>query len=390
MGSRTESLPTLRWGIIGAGLISSWFTKDITLPRRSPAALHKIQAVGSSTSAQKANEFVKTHLSHLTPAPKTYGTYEEVYSDPEVDIIYIGTPHALHKSQCLSAIRANKHVLCEKAFTLNASEAREVLDAAREEGVFIMEAMWTRFLPVTRALQKALHEERVIGDVRRVFCDFGLDMQVQTLEGSSRLRDARLGAGSLLDLGVYALTWGVFVLEAPSCVKSDSEDGKRERKRERERQKPEIIASQVLQDGVDIASTFVLKYPATGKIGILSSSVEFKTPEAFMRIEGSEGVVVVEGVATSKPRAFTVYRKGTAGAGAGAEKECEKYEVEVEGMGFHFEADAVAQSIFLGLRENEVMDHAETLRVMEMLDEIRAQGGARFPGEDESLSDLVR
>ncbi|KAL4968900.1 Gfo/Idh/MocA family protein [Aspergillus stella-maris] len=379
MDSQTESLPTLRWGIIGTGLISSWFTKDITLPRRSPAAHHKIQAIGSSTSLTKTTDFIKTHLAHLSPSPKAYGTYEEVYADPEVDIIYIGTPHALHKAQCLSAIRAKKHVLCEKAFTLNASEAREVLDAARKEGVFVMEAMWTRFLPVTIALQKALHEERVIGDVRRVFCDFGLDMQVQSLDGSSRLRDVRLGAGSLLDLGVYALTWGFIALEAPS-VKSNAEDGQGKM----EKQKPEITATQVLQDGVDIASTFVLKYPASGKIGILTSSVEAKTPEAFMRIEGSEGVVVVEGVAASKPRAFTVYRKDSAGGGSGAgavEDEGKRYEVEVEGMGFHFEADAVAQSIFQGMRENEGMDHAETLRVMEMLDEIRAQGGARFPGE---------
>ncbi|KAL4795954.1 hypothetical protein BDV19DRAFT_154905 [Aspergillus venezuelensis] len=378
MDSETESLPTLRWGIIGTGLISSWFTKDITLPRHSPAAHHKIQAIGSSTSAQKVHEFIKTHLSHLSPSPKAYGTYEEVYADPGVDIIYIGTPHALHKTHCLSAIKAKKHVLCEKAFTLNASEAREVLDAARKEGVFIMEAMWTRFLPVTRALQKALHEERVLGDIRRVFCDCGLDMHLPSLDGSSRLRDVRLGAGSLLDLGVYALTWGMIVLEEPS-VKTNADDGQGKR----EKQKPEITATQVLQDGVDIASTFVLKYPASGKTGILSSSVEAKTPEAFMRIEGSEGLIVVEGVAASKPRAFTVYQKDAGGgSGAGAvEDEGKRYELEVEGMGFHFEADAVAQSIFLGLRENEGMGHAETLRVMEMLDEIRAQGGARFPGE---------
>ncbi|KAL4941068.1 hypothetical protein BDV06DRAFT_223482 [Aspergillus oleicola] len=370
MGSQNESLPTLRWGIIGTGLISSWFSKDITLPRDNPKAIHKIQAIGSSTSLSKAREFIESHLPHLDPPPKPYPNYDEVYNDPEVDIIYIGTPHALHKTHCLSAIKARKNILCEKAFTLNVSEAREVLAAAKSAGVFIMEAMWTRFQPLTIQLQRALHEKKVIGDIRRVFCDFGLDMDLRSLDRTSRLRDARLGAGSLLDLGVYALTWGVLVLESGSGSGLES----------KERENPKVIASQTLHEGVDIASVFVLKYPETGRLGILSSSVEAKTPEAFMRIEGSEGVVVVEGVAASKPSAFTVYRRG---AGAG-EKEGERYEVDVEGMGFYFEADAVAQSISRGMKENEVMGHDETVRVMELLDEIRAQGGAVFPGEVDS------
>ncbi|KAL4821229.1 hypothetical protein BDW67DRAFT_179931 [Aspergillus spinulosporus] len=365
MESHSDSLPTLRWGIIGTGLISSWFTKDITLPRKCPAAAHKIQAIGSS-SLEKGRAFVETHLTSLKSKPTVYANYESVYNDPEVDIVYIGTPHGLHKQHCLDAIAAGKHVLCEKAFTLNATEGREVLAAAQAKGVFIMEAMWTRFHPLVSKLRHVLFQEKAIGDVRRTFCDFGLDMDIASLPNTSRLRDPAMGAGSLLDIGIYALTWGLLTLE------SDSDTGAR----------PKVVAAQTLRDGIDIATSFILHYPSTGRQGILTSTTEARTPEIFMRIEGSDGYITVEGIAASAPRAFTVYPKvesRSSGADAGADGK--RYDFELEGMGFYFEADAVAKSIGQGKIENEVMSHGETVRVLEILDEIRAQGGARFPGE---------
>ncbi|KAL3434871.1 hypothetical protein BDV09DRAFT_185479 [Aspergillus tetrazonus] len=328
MEPQRDSLPTLRWGIIGAGLISSWFTKDITLPRKSPAAAHKIQAIGSS-SLEKGRAFVETHLATLNPKPTVYSNYGDVYNDPEVDIVYIGTPHGLHKQHCLDAIAAGKHVLCEKAFTLNATEGREVLAAAQAKGVFIMEVMWTRFHPLVSKLKHVLFQEKEIGDVRH----------------------PAMGAGSLLDIGIYALTWGLLTLE--------SDPAKSER--------PRVVAAQTLRDGVDIATSFILHYPSTGRQGILTSTTEARTPEIFMRIEGSNGYITVEGIAASAPRAFTVYPR--------------RYDFELEGMGFYFEADAVAKSISQGKLENEVMSHSETVRVLEILDEIRTQGGARFPGD---------
>ncbi|KAL4751969.1 hypothetical protein BDW72DRAFT_79800 [Aspergillus terricola var. indicus] len=364
MESYRDSLPTLRWGIIGTGLISSWFTKDITLPRKSPAAAHKIQAIGSS-SLEKGRAFVETHLTSLNSKPTVYPNYGGVYNDPEVDIVYIGTPHGLHKQHCLDAIAARKHVLCEKAFTLNATEGREVLAAAKAKGVFIMEAMWTRFHPLVSKLKHVLFQEKAIGDVRRTFCDFGLDMDIASLPDTSRLRDPAMGAGSLLDIGIYALTWGLLTLE------SDSDTGER----------PRVAAAQTLRDGIDIASSFILHYPSTGRQGILTSTTETRTPEIFMRIEGSDGYITVEGIAASAPRAFTVHPKvesRSPGVNAGVER---RYDFELEGMGFYFEADAVAKSIGQGNIENEVMSHGETVRVLEILDEIRAQGGARFPGE---------
>ncbi|KAL5343113.1 hypothetical protein BJX70DRAFT_394127 [Aspergillus crustosus] len=344
--SSTTPLPSLNWGIIGTGLISSWFTKDITASRSAPAAIHKIAAIASASSPSKTQSFIEKHLPHVFPPPRIHDSYAALYADPDVQVVYIGTPHGLHKQHCLDAINAGKHVLCEKAFTLNASEAREVLDAAEKKGVFIMEAMWTRFHPLTLKLQEILHNEKVIGDVRRAFCDFSLDMDIASLPADSRLKDPSMGAESLLDSGSSAET-------------------------------PGVAATQCLRDGIDIASSVLLHYGSTGRQGILTSSTETRTEKTFLRIEGTNGVITVDGAAASSPKGFTVYKKGS-----GEDNQGERYDFEIEGMGFYFEADAVARSIAEGRRENEIMSHAETVRVLEILDKVRAQGGARFPQED--------
>ena len=127
------------------------------LHREDARAKHIIQAVGSSSLA-KGNDFVKKHIPNTSPA--VYGSYEEVYADPAVDIVYIGTPHAFHKKNCLDAIAAGKHVLCEKAFTITSGEAEVVLTAAKTKGVFIMEAMWTRFHPLVQELHLKLWKQK--------------------------------------------------------------------------------------------------------------------------------------------------------------------------------------------------------------------------------------
>lgn len=348
-----SEIPTIRWGIVATGLISSWFVKDITMPRADARAKHVIQAV-SSSSSEKGRAFVEEHLPGQTPT--VYGGYSELYGDPDVDVVYIGTPHAFHKQNCLDAIAGGKHVLCEKAFTLNAREAEEVFAAARAKGVFVMEAMWTRFFPLVRKLRSLIHEDRVIGDVHRTFCDFAMDQKIASLGPESRLKNPALGAGSLLDIGVYSLT---FVLLAM--------DGKIGEQAE----KPKVVAAQSLSDGIDIASSITLLYEGARQ-GIATTSTSVKTPEVFCRIQGSAGTITVEGIATSVPRSFTVEN---------SEGE-KKFEFEKPGMGFYYEADAVALDIASGRRQNDIMPWAESLRVLQILDEVRRQGGARFPQDD--------
>jgi predicted dehydrogenase len=360
MGVSTDSLPTLRWGIIATGQISSWFVRDLSLSRSDAKAKHIIAAIGSS-SQEKGEAFVKEWIPQVSPAPKVYAGYDNIYNHPDVDIVYIGTPHSFHKENCLSAIAAGKHVLCEKAFALNARDAKEVFAAAREKGVFVMEALWTRFFPLVQELQRLLHEEMVIGEVHRVFADLGLDQDLASLGPDSRLKNPALGAGTLLDVCIYSLTWGLLSLDGNIAEASEQ---------------PVIKAVQTLSDAIDVASTVVLFYPSTGRQGICTSTAMFRTPNVFCRIEGTEGHITVEGVSASCPTAFTIYTKGS------NLSESKRHSVPNSGFGLFWEADAVAQDIAAGRKESPVMPWAETVRVLEILDEARRQGGARFPVDD--------
>lgn len=353
--------PTLRWGIVATGAISSAFVKDLVLPRADAKARHIITAIGSS-SLSKGLAFVSKNLPDISPAPRVYEGYQAVYTDSDVDIVYIGTPHSFHKQNCLDAIHAGKHVLCEKPFTLNARDAREVFALAEEKHVFVMEAMWTRFFSLTQSLQRLLHEDKVIGEVLRVFADFSSDHKLAEKGPESRLKNPALGAGSLLNLGVYSLTWALLALD--QRIGGEAE-------------KLAIKCVQTIQDGIDVASTVVVLAPSTGRQGICTSSSCFKSPgKEFCRIEGTKGHIVVEGSFASRPGSFTIFTQDTAGS---SEK---KYEFSIPGGGFYWEADAVAQDIAAGKMQNERMPWAETIRVMEIVDTARRQGGAKFPGED--------
>lgn len=355
--------PTLRWGIVATGLISSWFVADLTIDRNGAKANHIIQAIGSS-SLEKAENFVAKHLPKDTPAPTLYGSYEDVYADANVDIVYIGTPHGFHKKNCLDAIRHGKHVLCEKAFTLNAHETSEVLEAAKAKGVFVMEAMWTRFFPLVKSIQKLVHEDKAIGRVHRVMCDFAMDQGLELKGPDSRLKNLSLGASSLLDIGIYSLTWAIVGLEVPLGTNH----------REASEQ-PKLMATSTLSDGVDVATSIMLQY-ADGRQGIATShsATGMKTPSSFCRIEGSKGTIIVDGFAASVPSSFMVQKRGV---------EDQKFEFERPGKGFYWEADAVALDIAAGRTESETMPWAETIRVMELLDEARRQGGVIFPQDSQ-------
>ena len=356
------------------------FTKDITLQRTDACATHIIQAVGSS-SIEKSKVFVASNVpsQHRTSA---YGSYQEVYDDPDVDVVYIGLPNAFHMQHCLDAIAAGKHVLCEKPFTMNAKEARAVVAAAKERGVFVMEGMWTRFQPLVLTLQKKLYQENAIGDVKRVFCDFGMDMGVTSLPSNSRLRNPALGAGSLLDLGVYSLTWGILALEDPRYGGDGEEKSPSP--------SPTIAALQTLHEGVDLATSTLLLYPSSGQQAVLTSTSEIKTNDTFCRIEGTQGTIEVHGLAASLPQSFTIYPRNVLSSKMTVERDesgtvlpaGERYDFPKPGAGFYHEADAVANDIAAGRLENATMPLGETIRVMGLMDEIRRQGGARFPQDD--------
>lgn len=351
-------------------MISSWFVEDLVLQRSDAKAKHIIQAIGSS-SLQKGKDFVAKYIPKTSPT--VYGSYEKIYADPDVDVVYIGTPHAFHKQNCLDAIAAGKNVLCEKAFTLNTRDAEEVIAAAKAKGVFLMEAMWTRFTPLMQTLRRMLHEEKVIGNVQRTFCDFGLDLDIASLPPESRYKDPALGAGSLLDIGIYSLTWGLVSLDQGVGDKAET---------------PKVLAIQTLSDDVEIASSMLLYYPSTGRQGIITSTTNANTMPDFCRIEGSLGYIIVTGSAPSMPDSFIVHLKAqrstpTDPAGEALAEKTTITSNRQGGRGFFWEADAVALDIAAGRKENAIMPWSETVLVMKIMDSIRKQGGAKFPQDSE-------
>lgn len=349
-------------------MISEWFVTDILKPDwPEKSANHVVQAIGSS-SLEKCQKFAEKWVAPAKPSvqPTLYDSYQEVYEDKNVDCVYIGTPHSFHKQNCLDAIKAGKNVLCEKPFAMNTKQAEEVFAAAKAKGVFVMEAMWLRFKTPMRALQKFLHEDKRLGTIYRTFCDFAMEVDIPSLPETSRYKDPALGAGTLLDIGIYSLTWGLTTLSSDGKVGNAAED-------------PEVASTQSIAYNVDVTSSVLLHYPSNGRQGICTSTTntgkdpDFTLPN-FARIEGSEGHIVVFGTAPSAPFGFIFYPKD-------GRKE-EKFDFDIPGRGFFWEADAVAQDLKAGRKENVTMPWAETLRVMRIMDGVRRRGGARFPVDE--------
>ncbi|KAM0554873.1 hypothetical protein ACHAPJ_006608 [Fusarium lateritium] len=350
-----SNLPTCRWGIVATGLISSWFVADLVLDRENTKVTHIIQAIGSS-SAQKGRDFALKHCPGQTPT--IYSSYEEVYSDPNVDCVYIGTPHSFHKKNCLDAIEAGKNVLCEKPFSINAREAKEVFKAAKKKGVYVAEAMWLRHRPIATELRKVLCEQ-TIGEVSILSSQYALPVDVASLPATSRYKDPELGAGSLLDVGIYPLTWALIAAE-PSNTQST---------------KPlKVIAAQSHSSGVEVTTSAILGCPSTGfQASISSTFAAVPVSDIVCRIQGSKGYIDVIGKDASHPASFTVYRQISQG-----QFEGRNYDFTHPGQGFFYEADNTGSDILAGRTESAIMPWAETIRVLEIMDEIRRQGGTVY------------
>ncbi|HEX5322759.1 MAG TPA: Gfo/Idh/MocA family oxidoreductase [Capsulimonadaceae bacterium] len=322
-----------RWGIIGLGGIAHKFATGL---KAVPDA--QLAAVASRSQA-KADEFGSQY-----GAARRYGTYEAIAADPEIDAIYVSTPHNLHKENSLMCIDAGKPVLCEKPFTINAREAKEVIDTARSRKVFLMEAMWTRYFPIMVRLRELL-KQQAIGDVEMVQADFGFRAGV---DPKSRLFDLNLGGGGLLDVGIYPLSFASMVLGKPAEATGLAAIG---------------------ETGVDERTGMVLRYPK-GQIAVLSCAVRVNTPQEAT-VLGSEGSIKVHGPFWC-PKAMTLHRNG---------KPDEEIELPYEGNGYNYEAIEVANCVRAGKLESSVMPLDETLSLMQTMDSLRAPWGLKYPME---------
>ena len=271
--------PPLRWGVLAPGQIAGSFVDAMSRHTRQ-----RLVAVGSR-SLERAQAFAAAH-----GADRAYSSYEELVADPEVDAVYVASPHSEHRAQALLAIAAGKPVLVEKAFTRNAAEAQEVADAARSAGVLAMEAMWTRFLPQTDVIRQLL-ADGVLGEVITVLADHGQSFEP---DPAGRMFNPALAGGALLDLGVYPVSFASFVLGNPDRV---------------------LSTGSLTDTGVDAQVSMVL---TTGPAqAVLNTTLLAKTPTTAS-ISGSAGRLEMSGsvLRAGRPDADR-QRRPSAGPGRG-------------------------------------------------------------------------
>ena len=323
----------LRWGIIGTGFIADLFVSDLL------ANGFSVAAVGSRTEGS-AQEFADRF-----GIPAVHASYEALVADDSVDIVYVSTPHPFHFANTTLALNAGKHVLVEKAFTINASDAAALVALAEEKNLVVLEAMWTRFLPHMARLRELI-AEGVIGQVRTVIADHN---QSLPSDPSHRLQDPALGGGALLDLGIYPVSFAWDILGKPTSVSA--------------------IASKT-PTGVDRQTAIILGYE-DGQQALLHTALDTAGPNTASVI-GTEGWVAIERV-FYEPTAFTVYN--TAG------DVVERYESHVSNRGMQYQAAEVENLVRAGKLAGDTLPPSETVGIMETLDEIRAQIGLTYPGE---------
>ena len=322
------------WGILATGTIARKFAEAV---RIVPDA--ELVAVGSR-SAETAEKFGEQFN-----IPRRYASYEALANDPDVDVIYVATPHNFHMENTILCLEAGKAVLCEKPFAVNAGQVLRMIDVAGEKKLFLMEAMWTRFLPVIAQVRWWLGEGQ-IGEVWYLQADFGFRGEWNP-EG--RHLNPELAGGALLDVGVYTVALASMVFERPP-VKIAS-------------------AAHLGQTGVDEQSAMVFSYEA-GELAVLFSAVRTKTPQEAV-IVGTKGTIKIH----------SPFWCATTAAISIKEKKDETVEMPHKGNGFEYQIEEVMQCLRTGRLESDIMGLEESLEIAGTMDEIRAQWGLKYPVE---------
>lgn len=323
----------LRWGILGTGGIAHLFTSDLKLEGFA------VTAVGSR-SQTTADEFAGRH-----GIARAHASYEALVADPEVDAVYVSTPHPFHAENATLALEAGKHVLVEKPFTINAAEAQAVVDLAAERGLVVLEAMWTRWLPHMVRVHEIL-ASGVLGEVRTVLADHD---QKLSSDPNHRMQAPSLGGGALLDLGIYPVSFAWDVFGAPASVHA---------------------ISSPTATGVDRQTAILLGYP-DGQQAVLHTALDTRGPNKAVVI-GTEGRIEIDPVWYT-PTSFTVYDA--------SDTVIERYESSVQGRGMQFQASALEAMVAAGTLSGTELPPEESVAIIGTLDEIRRQIGLRYPNE---------
>jgi len=323
--------PSVRWGILGCGNIAKQFAAGL---QHAPGAT---LAAVASRDAAKAESFRVAH-----GGVRAHGAYEALAADPDIDAVYVATPHVYHCANTLECLAGGKAVLCEKPFAVNAAEARQMVAAARSRGLFLMEAMWSRFFPAAIRLREIVASGS-IGEPRMVQADFGFRAGWNP-EG--RLLNPALGGGALLDVGIYTASFASMMLGRPIEATGFAHRG---------------------ETGVDEQAAVVLRHKG-GALAVLSSAIRTSTPHEA-HVWGTEGRIRVISPFW-KPSAIEITIAG----------RTERIDLPYEGNGYQFEAIEVGRCL-AGEKESPTLPLDETVALMETLDSLRTQWGFRYPGE---------
>lgn len=323
----------LRWGILATGGIAGAFASDLRT-----AGLDLV-AVGSR-SQESADAFAQRF-----DIARAHASYEELVADPDVDIIYVSTPHPMHHANARLALEAGKHVLVEKAFTVDRAQAEDLQRLAAERGLLAMEAMWTRYLPHMVRIREIL-DAGTLGEIRVVTADH---TQKISDDPAHRLNALELGGGALLDLGIYPISFVWDVLGAPETIQA---------------------AARLIETGADAEVATIMTHNG-GAVSTTVSSSRAAGPNAAS-IVGTEARIDIDRVWYTPTTFRVVQPDGTV---------VEEYVSDVDGRGMQYQAQAAERLVRDGILEGDILPIAESVAIMGTLDEIRAQIGVRYPNE---------
>ena len=324
----------IKWGIIGAGNISSSFATALN-------SLKDAEIVGvAARDKKRAEEFCEKYNGE-----KAFGSYEELATDPDIQVVYIGTLHPYHYEHAKLCLEHGKDVLCEKPFTLNEKTSKELMDIAEEKKVFLMEAMWTKFLPTTKKVKEWIDSGK-IGNVRYIYGDFGFQHEY---DENHRLFQLEKGGGALLDLGIYPITYAVHMIGTiPKNIKSSVVMGKAK---------------------TDEINTVLMEFEHGVTANLTSASTVATGTD--VTIIGDQGKIVVPN--------FWMAQEARLLSLDGNVKEHFKGFHQING--YEYEAMEVMECIQQGKLESDLLPHKDTLAIMKIMDSLRKDWGLIYPGE---------
>ncbi|KAK5095387.1 hypothetical protein LTR70_003551 [Exophiala xenobiotica] len=377
---------TVRWGMMATGGIVQTFTKDILVDPETRGVddiKHVVTAVASSSSKDSAEKFIKNCVEGKQGDTQctAYGSYMELVQDSNVDIVYIGTPHSHHYQNCRLALEHDKPILCEKALTVNAEQAKILFDEAKKRNLFFMEAVWTRYFPLSIEVRRLIQDGK-IGEVIRVQSDMSIGaIPEEAFDLSHRMVNKDLAGGALLDLGIYALTWQFQTLYHTLPKEK--------------RKAPRVVGTVVTPEprtGADEATSMLLEFPVSTPSGKrnahgiattafrahFDNEVDQVSATPAVRIFGEEGEIQVFGPIYRPSRYRITFRD--------PEERIQDFSFDFPGdiHGMAWEGDEAARCWMEGKLESESMGWEESLAIMQTMDEVRKQGGLTYPGNIES------